>query len=123
MQRTESSSQLFGLIPPASPAITTPGRSASHIDYTGTPSSILRRRGEGVDRQHLQPNGVGLLTAASPGLGQLDSAFLGLSDQTPDGTDAGYWSSNFGNDADQTSALNLFTLLESGGGIDLAHYL
>jgi hypothetical protein len=65
-----------------------------------------------------------LLSVGSPGLGEVDSAFLGLTDNGGlQATDGGYWGAAVGSDTDQASALNLFTLLDSGGGIDLAHYL
>lgn len=64
-----------------------------------------------------------LLSVGSPALGEVDSAFLGLSDNgNLPHMDPAYWGASVGNDADQSSALNLFTLLDSGG-VDLAHYL
>jgi len=40
--------------------------------------------------------------------------------QTPDPS---YWGGPMGNEADSGSALNLFALLDAGGGIDLTHHL
>lgn len=39
---------------------------------------------------------------------------------TPEGN---FWAPYLGNEGDQGSTLNLFPLLEAGGGIDLANYL
>jgi hypothetical protein len=75
------------------------------------------------DRHYGTPGtGINAIPAQSPRLGDIDSAFLGLSDSmlhTPDGD---YWNT-FGEGDGSGSALNLFPLLEAGGGIDLAHYL
>lgn len=64
-----------------------------------------------------------ITSTTPPSLGEVDSALLGLTDSTTPTGYANYWTNSLGNDLDQASALNLFTLLESGGGIDLAHYL
>ena len=61
------------------------------------------------------------LSAASPRVGEFDSAFSALGD-TLIGQDGDFWNP-YQNDGDSGSALNLFPLLEAGGGIDLAHYL
>ncbi|RBR24705.1 uncharacterized protein FIESC28_02478 [Fusarium coffeatum] len=105
-RRTENSSQLFGLIPSeASPSFrrettaATPGR-------------------ESLDRSFLQHNG--LQNVGSPLFGDLDSAFLGLSESMMQTPDPSYWSVAEG---DSGSALNLFALLDGGGGIDLTHHL
>ena len=52
--------------------------------------------------------------------GDLDSAFLGLSESMMQTPDPSYWSVAEG---DSGSALNLFALLDGGGGIDLTHHL
>ncbi|ESU10705.1 hypothetical protein FGSG_04830 [Fusarium graminearum PH-1] len=92
-RRTENSSQLFGLIP---------------SDATESPSAFRRETS--------QPGNV-----ASPLFGDLDSAFLGLSESMMQTPDPSYWT--MGNEADTGSALNLFALLDGGGGIDLTHHL
>ncbi|EGR52967.1 fungal specific transcription factor domain-containing protein [Trichoderma reesei QM6a] len=101
MRRTESSSQLFGL-------------GAPDARYRGSLD-----RPSFLQHQGLSPGGP------SPRLAEMDSVFLGLSEpmlHTPD-TNA-YWDGIVGNnDNDPNSALNLFPLLEAGGGIDLAHWL
>ncbi|KAL5594929.1 hypothetical protein FOVSG1_008618 [Fusarium oxysporum f. sp. vasinfectum] len=113
-RRTENSSQLFGLIPSdtmdSSPTFT--GQSMA------TPSSRGR---ESLDRTFLQHNG--LQHVGSPLFGDLDSAFLGLSESMMQTPDPSYWGGPMGNEADSGSALNLFALLDAGGGIDLTHHL
>ncbi|KAF5711411.1 purine utilization transcriptional regulator [Fusarium globosum] len=113
-RRTENSSQLFGLIPSdtmdSSPTFT--GQSIT------TPSSRGR---ESLDRTFLQHNG--LQNVGSPLFGDLDSAFLGLSESMMQTPDPSYWGGPMGNEADSGSALNLFALLDAGGGIDLTHHL
>lgn len=59
----------------------------------------------------------------TPPFGSLDSAFLGLSESMLQTPDANYWGGPTGGDGDSSSALNLFALLDAGGGIDLAHHL
>lgn len=38
-------------------------------------------------------------------------------------SEGNFWAPYLGSETDQSSTLNLFPLLESGGGIDLANYL
>lgn len=75
---------------------------------------------EPLDRSFLQHQG--LQGVPSPRLAEIDSAFLGLTESLMQTPDDNYWNGNVGNDGDAGSALNLFPLLEAGGGIDLAHY-
>ncbi|EHK49300.1 hypothetical protein TRIATDRAFT_214226 [Trichoderma atroviride IMI 206040] len=94
LRRTENSSHLFGLTPDTAPDVN---------DGDGR-ASVLQSQ-------------------SLAGMGEMDSIFLGLSEpmlHTPDTT---YWDGIVGNDSDPNSALNLFPLLETGGGIDLAHWL
>ncbi|KAF5025366.1 hypothetical protein F66182_2531 [Fusarium sp. NRRL 66182] len=119
-RRTENSSQLFGLIPSdagidSSPAF---GREASH---PGTSPAPNNRGRESLDRSFLQHNG--LQNVGSPLFGDLDSAFLGLSESMVQTPDPSYWGGTLGADGDSGSALNLFALLDAGGGIDLTHHL
>ncbi|KAJ4265988.1 hypothetical protein NW762_003961 [Fusarium torreyae] len=95
-RRTENSSQLFGLIP----------------SDAGIDSSPAFRR------EH-----NGLQNVGSPLFGDLDSAFLGLSESMMQTPDPSYWGGPLGTDGDSGSALNLFALLDAGGGIDLTHHL
>ncbi|PNY26898.1 uncharacterized protein TCAP_03168 [Tolypocladium capitatum] len=148
-RRTENSSQLFGLMPPPPPSEArprggSPGDEASSVVRAGSPARAppppmgyggrnygggggggARNRPHVADhRVFLQRQGPHGVVVESPGrLGDVDAAFPGLAEgllQTPD---MGYWSGGLGNDGDASSALNLFPLLEAGGGIDLAHYL
>ncbi|KAH7166711.1 hypothetical protein DER46DRAFT_504416 [Fusarium sp. MPI-SDFR-AT-0072] len=94
-RRTENSSQLFGLIP------------SDTMD--SSPTTFLQHNG--------------LQNVGSPLFGDLDSAFLGLSESMMQTPDPSYWGGPMGNEADSGSALNLFALLDAGGGIDLTHHL
>lgn len=123
MRRTENSSQLFGLVAPdaRSPLNKSPAPLRDIDLRVSTPDATMTRSRSSLDRSLLQHQG--LLGGPSPRLGEMDSVFLGLSEpmlHTPDTT---YWDGIVGNDNDPNSALNLFPLLEAGGGIDLAHWL
>ncbi|KAJ6780010.1 hypothetical protein PWT90_05526 [Aphanocladium album] len=167
-RRTESSSQLFGLVPhdsrvslggngsgssanspreatvshraatlrtPASgraPAPGPPPASSSRTEGGGAlrgsqtaspmPWQTLRNRDRPSERDSHYGGGA---AAPSPRIGDIDSGFLGLSESMLHTPDADYWSNSFGvNEADggAGSAVNLFPLLDAGGGIDLAHY-
>jgi hypothetical protein len=78
-----------------------------------------------LDRSFTQNQQLGAAQgpASPPRLGDIDTAFLGLTESLLQTPDANYWNGNFGNEGDMGSALNLFPLLDAGGGIDLAHYL
>ncbi|CAG2007322.1 unnamed protein product, partial [Fusarium graminearum] len=115
-RRTENSSQLFGLIP--SDATESPSAFRRETSQPGVSPAASRGR-ESLDRSFLQHNG--LQNVASPLFGDLDSAFLGLSESMMQTPDPSYWT--MGNEADTGSALNLFALLDGGGGIDLTHHL
>ncbi|CAH0016885.1 unnamed protein product [Clonostachys rhizophaga] len=122
LRRTESSSQLFGLMPHDNPSPTgrSPMRAAAMYSSSQVASPIPRPR-ESVDRPYSQQTSMQAVPSPSPRFGNLDSAFMGLDSlmPTPDGT---FWMSYL-QDNDQGSALNLFPLLDAGGGIDLAHHL
>lgn len=119
LQSTESSSQLFGLLP----RDTNPGSGA-----TGLPPRLQQTKGPTttpilVETGPSRARSTNWL-AASPGLGfDMDSAFAGLSDgldRTPGFSVTGL---ALDSDPDQAfGALNLFPLLETEGHIDLAHY-
>ncbi|KAK2599956.1 hypothetical protein QQS21_005340 [Conoideocrella luteorostrata] len=122
LRRTENSSQLFGLVPSdtrATPGESTPGRGMRHQSGRSPVSASFRHR-ESLDRSFLQHQG--LQGVPSPRLAEIDSAFLGLTESLMQTPDSNYWNGNDGTDVDAGSALNLFPLLESGGGIDLAHF-
>lgn len=131
MRRTENSSHLFGLVAPdarsplnKSPAPLRDGSSISlhaKTPDTTAPNNETSNSRASLDRSVLQSQS--LAGGPSPRMGEMDSIFLGLSEpmlHTPDTT---YWDGIVGNDDDPNSALNLFPLLETGGGIDLAHWL
>ncbi|CAM1504547.1 Fc.00g021380.m01.CDS01 [Cosmosporella sp. VM-42] len=122
LRRTESSSQLFGLIPHESDAgVSSPASTRGLTTHAPSPSGPNIRARESLDRSFLQHNG--LQGMGSPRFGDLDSAFLGLNESLLQTPDANYWTGNFGTDGDPGSAVNLFALLDAGGGIDLAHHL
>ena len=119
---TESSSQLFGLIPqtPRSGGDATPiqslGRHAADSVNTSLAVSATASRGKDL--------GSNNWPAASTGFNfDINSAYMGLSDnldQTPGFSVTGL---SLDTDPDQAfGALNLFPLLETEGHIDLAHY-
>ncbi|KAF4971701.1 hypothetical protein FZEAL_9765 [Fusarium zealandicum] len=120
-RRTENSSQLFGLIPSDAAAdSSSPMLPRDTSQPIPSPSSNNRPR-ESLDRSFLQHNG--LQAVGSPPFGDLDSAFLGLNESLLQTPDASYWGGPMGADGDSGSALNLFALLDAGGGIDLTHHL
>ncbi|KAM0262779.1 hypothetical protein ACHAQJ_001573 [Trichoderma viride] len=124
MRRTENSSHLFGLVAPdaRSPLNKSPAPLRDINLHVRTPETTTASSRATLDRSSLQQQ-QGLLSGPSPRMGEIDSMFLGLSEpmlHTPDTT---YWDGIVGNDDDPNSALNLFPLLETGGGIDLAHWL
>ncbi|KAM0511006.1 hypothetical protein ACHAPE_010321 [Trichoderma viride] len=112
LRRTENSSHLFGLVAPD--ARSPLNKSPAPVLHAKTLDATAPNNNELLQSQSLAP---------SPRMGEMDSIFLGLSEpmlHTPDTT---YWDGIVGNDDDPNSALNLFPLLETGGGIDLAHWL
>lgn len=126
MRRTENSSHLFGLVAPdaRSPLNKSPAPLRDINLHAKTPDAAAANANNiraSLDRSVLQSQS--LASGPSPRMGEMDSMFLGLSEpmlHTPDTT---YWDGIVGNDDDPNSALNLFPLLETGGGIDLAHWL
>ena len=122
LRRTESSSQLFGLIPHDNgTGIGSPASTRDTNINVPSPSGPNSRARDSLDRTFLHHNG--LQGMGSPRFGDIDSAFLGLNESLLQTPDANYWTGNFGIDGDPGSALNLFALLDAGGGIDLAHHL
>lgn len=115
-RRTESSSQLFGLIPHegrpvsdlAPPDASVQADTVAVASKTGEPM----RGSPFQQRQALPPT--------SPGGGDVDSGFFGWGDSVM-GPDLDFLNM-YQNDGDVGPAFNLFPLLDAGGGIDLAHY-
>ncbi|ORY57436.1 fungal-specific transcription factor domain-containing protein [Pseudomassariella vexata] len=121
LQRTESSSQLFGLTPLETPrpSIDLTRKEGSWV--IETPSMIPGRRDSWS--RHDNFFGRGSHFADSPGrFGDLDPAFLSLSGSLPRTPDLSFLNNALENDQ-SSGALNLFPLLETSGHIDLAHYL
>lgn len=121
LRRTETSSQLFGLVLPDHQntlVSSTLGRELTH-SAARSPAAVSMRPRESLDRSILQHRG--LQSSPSPRPAEMDSTLLGIAEpliQTPEND---YWIGSFGDD-DGGSALNLFPLLDAGGGIDLAHH-
>ncbi|KAF4124829.1 Fungal trans, partial [Geosmithia morbida] len=125
LKRTETSSQLFGLIPQGGSRRTTIAASPVHqrhhqssvLSPTGTTdspfSALPSDRPPFLLHNHHQNMAARLSDMDSP-------AYLGLNDSlaVQDGT---FW--NMYQGTNEGDALNLFPLLDSGGAIDLAHYL
>ncbi|KAJ4165498.1 hypothetical protein LMH87_007128 [Akanthomyces muscarius] len=153
-RRTESSSQLFGLMPHDGARVSMGGTGGAGGSGSNSPREAAGPRAAALRTPATTTTGRGApapgLTPASnraesgtlrshpavaspmawqarrdsaavptPRIGDIDSAFLGLSESmyTPD---ADYWSNSFG--VNEDDAVNLFPLLDAGGGIDLAHY-
>lgn len=132
-RRTESSSQLFGLVPYEPRDARTenalhyrPGDLGRHTKMPSaaapSPSAASSRRQESAERSFLQHQG--LHDMESPRIGSFDSSFWGLGDPLAQAHEAtAYFDGGRSNEGNPGSALNLFPLLDEGGGIDLAHYL
>ncbi|KAK3291942.1 uncharacterized protein B0H64DRAFT_420152 [Chaetomium fimeti] len=114
-QRTESSSQLFGLIPRAPRASNDRGRAPSGSWQSGSPP-------KGAGRS--DKIGSGNADEEEPRFNfDFESTFLGLTDTLPRTPDFSLMGGSLDADAEQTfGALNLFPLLETDGHIDLANY-
>ncbi|RDA91363.1 hypothetical protein CP533_0007 [Ophiocordyceps camponoti-saundersi (nom. inval.)] len=120
-RRTQSSTQLFGLMPSHMPTSdSAPAPQPRHP----TDHNPENRAGE----EDPEEGPVGQPDQDFPA-GLADAGFLGLSESSLQTSDADFWNaaSLLGADADAdaaaASALNLFPLLDAGGSIDLAHYL
>ncbi|KAM0463341.1 hypothetical protein ACHAO4_000054 [Trichoderma viride] len=125
LRRTENSSHLFGLVAPdaRSPLNKSPAAMRDGVGlHAKTPDTTAPSNNDTNDGRASMDRSV-LQSQSLAGMGEMDSMFLGLSEpmlHTPDTT---YWDGIVGNDDDPNSALNLFPLLETGGGIDLAHWV
>lgn len=132
LQRTESSAQLFGLIPHGA-------RETDSISIRKSPelgrkpvTSPLRTSSKGggdtvesdtFPEHHPTHGSFGM---GSPFFSDLDPAFLTMSNNLPRTPDLSLMNSVFDGDESSFGGLNLFPLLDTGGGgghIDLAHYL
>ncbi|KAJ9133306.1 positive regulator of put (proline utilization) [Pleurostoma richardsiae] len=122
-ERTESSAQLFGLIPQDAHdadliSILTPGSNHKHASLE---SMVSGEKGKESQEHAFESDGFGF---ASPMFGESGPEFLMLSNSLRPPSDLSILGSGLGSEADSSlAALNLFPLLESGGHIDLAHYL
>ncbi|KAH6847140.1 hypothetical protein B0I37DRAFT_309962 [Chaetomium sp. MPI-CAGE-AT-0009] len=114
-QRTESSSQLFGLLPRPPRASNDRGRALS-----GSWQSDSPQKGAGRPDKA----GSGNVDEEEPRFSfDFESTFLGLADTLPRTPDFPLMGRSLDADAEQTfGALNLFPLLETDGHIDLANY-
>ncbi|KAK5987025.1 putative transcriptional regulatory protein [Cladobotryum mycophilum] len=119
LRRTENSSQLFGLVPFETRSLSSSPTQQRGVSMQARSPEAARNR-LSLDRSLLQHQGMP--AATSPRLGDIDTAFLSLSESVLHTPDSAYWTGLAGNEGDPSSALNLFPLLEAGGGIDLAHW-
>lgn len=126
LARSENSSLLFGLVPPAAGDATPVPQQQQYQQYqqqnmqtTTLPMDASIAAAAGPDRPFHSLNTVPA-TSSPRMLGEMDSAYLGLSESLLHTPEGGFWNGGF--DGDAGSALNLFPLMDAGGGIDLAHY-
>ncbi|TQN71631.1 Filamentous growth regulator 27 [Colletotrichum shisoi] len=116
IQRTESSSQLFGLVP----------RDSADVDHTPRPSSNTQTTPAGADRAlATKPtnsvSGFLGLGFGSPPFADVDASFLGLSASLPQTPDLSVLDGR--HDYHGFGDLNLFQLLDGDGHIDLGPYI
>ncbi|KUI66479.1 Filamentous growth regulator 27 [Cytospora mali] len=129
LQRTESSAQLFGLIPhEPRDADSASGRRSPDVSRraVASPMRMGNRDRDGypdsaMAHNHHAPS----FSMGSPFFADLDPAFLSMSSTLPRTPDLSVLSGAFEGDDSSFGGLNLFPLLDTGGGghIDLAHYL
>lgn len=155
LQRTESSAQLFGLIPSGATArdmdaamssavrrspdmgrkmIASPGAAATPgfgfvKDREAMMGDAMLGSGGNMNsnnNNNNHPTSHSIGSMGSPFFGDLDPAFLSMSNTIPRTPDLSLMSGVFDGDEASFGGLNLFPLLDNGGGgghIDLAHYL
>lgn len=126
LQRTESSAQLFGLIPhEPRDADSMHGRRSPEVSRKtmASPMRTGNKDREGCPDSTMAPPSFSM---GSPFFADLlDPAFLSMSSTLPRTPDLSLLSGTFEGDDTSFGGLNLFPLLDTGGGghIDLAHYL
>ena len=123
LRRTESSSQLFGLLPREAgvgSSLDTPGRMGDFSQMATPLGGAAHGNTEAGGRLDGHPDASG---AHSPRFSfDLDSTFMGLGDQLPRSPEFDFMAGSLDAESPQAlGALNLFPLLETGGHIDLAH--
>lgn len=115
-RRTERSSQLFGLIPyEGRPTNGSSPIQSGERPAADTPVPVSK----GPETLQTPPQQA--IHTGSPSVGGMDPALFGWGDSLV-GQDGDFWNM-YEHDEDSVSALNLFPLLDAGGGIDLAHCL
>lgn len=129
LQRTESSAQLFGLIPhEARDADSMSSRRSPQVSHRAmaSPSRTGNRDREGyTDSTMAHTHHTPSFSMGSPFFADFDPAFLSMSNTLPRTPDLSALSGAFEGDDSSFGGLNLFPLLDTGGGghIDLAHSL
>lgn len=129
LQRTESSAQLFGLIPhEARDADSMSSRRSPQVSHKAmvSPSRTGNRERDGyTDSTTAHNHHTPSFSMGSPFFADLDPTFLSMSGTLPRTPDLSALSGVFEGDDTSFGGLNLFPLLDTGGGghIDLAHYL
>ena len=128
LQRTESSAQLFGLIPhEPRDSDSLSGRRSPEASRRAMASPLRpgNRDKEGYPDPTTSHSHPPSFNMGSPFFTDLDPAFLSISSTLPRTPDLSVLNSAFEGDDSSFGGLNLFPLLDTGGGghIDLAHYL
>ncbi|KAK0611013.1 hypothetical protein B0T14DRAFT_540253 [Immersiella caudata] len=122
LRRTESSSQLFGLVPQTRHL---PDSPFGHPATSHSPGGSSPAPGPGAKSdEKLQPARA-VRTSSQPALFSFDfeSSFLGLTESFPGAPDFSIMDASLDLGADQAlGGMNLFPLLESDGHIDLANF-
>ncbi|KAF9880269.1 fungal specific transcription factor [Colletotrichum karsti] len=116
LQRTESSSQLFGLMPRDSAESEQTPHSAAHDQ---TPAALGADRQAAVKATNSVSNFLGL---GSPSFADMDASFLSLSSSLPRTPDLSVLDGRIDGDHG-FGDLNLFQLLDGDGHIDLGPYI
>lgn len=134
LQRTESSAQLFGLIPSGSRESDSMGGRRSPELTRKMATSPMKHAAKEREMGHHgdssmadnHPTNCSLGSMGSPLFSDLDPAFLNMSNSLPRTPDLSLMTGIFDGDETNFGGLNLFPLLDGTGGgghIDLAHYL
>lgn len=129
LQRTESSAQLFGLIPhERRGSESMNSRKSPQVSHRAMASLMRtghREKEVYTDSPMAHNHHPTSYSMESPLFADLDPAFLSMSSNLPRTPDLSVLSGVFEGDDSSFGGLNLFPLLDTGGGghIDLAHYL
>jgi len=122
-RRTESSSQLFGLVPQTPHPGDSPFGHRSSLHSPDANSVAESPGGKAAGKPHTTTRGARAATGSTHFSFDFESSFLGLAESFPGAPDFSIMDTSLDLGADQTfGGMNLFPLLESDGHIDLANY-